>query len=508
MVPALEVADLTVSYGEAIAVDQVSLSLAKGEALGLVGESGCGKSTIARALVRILPDYCYIEGQIVQGGKIGLIFQDPMTRLNPLLTVMQHGIETLRSHYPRISTHSAQSKVREVLAMLQLDPRCANQYPHELSGGMRQRVMIALTLLFDPEVLVADEPTTSLDITVACEILEELTRLRHERQMGLLLISHDLGLIAKYCDRLAVMQDGVIVETGTVAEVIARPQHPYTQYLLSSVIRFGEARPCASFDHTPSDRPLLTVSDLCKTYHLNWWQKIRAVDHLHFQVFAGETVGIIGESGSGKSTTARLILRLIKADQGSIRFADQELTSLSQRAMRRLRPQLQMIFQDPRACFHPYLPVIDSVADALRVHGLANNRQSAYAQAQEMLERVGISPSLAKRLPKELSGGQLQRAAIARALILKPRLLICDEPVSMLDATIQRQVLELLIELQKTFQLTYLFITHDLAVAQFMCDRLLVMRQGKIVEQGSTAQIFNNPQHPYTQTLIASYPHL
>jgi peptide/nickel transport system ATP-binding protein len=506
VVPALEVADLTVSYGEAIAVEGASFSLARGEALGLVGESGCGKSTIAKALVGILPDYCQIEGQIVQRGKIGLIFQDPMTRLNPLLTVMEHGMETLRSHYPKISHHSAQQKVKEVLAMLHLDPRCANQYPHELSGGMRQRVMIALTLLFDPEVLVADEPTTSLDITVACDILTQLSRLRHERQMGLILISHDLGLVAKYCDRLAVMQDGVIVETGAVAQVINRPQHPYTQYLLNSVIRFGEVRP--QQEQIQSDRPLLAVSDLCKTYHFNWWQKICAVDHLQFQVYAGETVGIIGESGSGKSTTARLLLRLIRADRGSIRFAGQELTTLSPSAMRRLRPQLQMIFQDPRACFHPYLPVLDSVADALRVHGLAKDAQSAYGQAQEMLERVGIAPSLAKRLPRELSGGQLQRAAIARALILKPRLLICDEPVSMLDATIQRQVLELLLELQSTFQLTYLFITHDLAVAQFLCDRLLVMHQGKIVEQGSTAQIFNNPQHPYTQALIASYPHL
>jgi len=303
VVSALETADLTVSYGEAIAVDQVCLSLARGEALGLVGESGCGKSTIARALVRILPDYCYIEGQIVQGGKIGLIFQDPMTRLNPLLTVMQHGIETLRSHYPKISRSSAKQKVNEVLAILQLDPRCAEQYPHELSGGMRQRVMIALTLLFDPEVLVADEPTTSLDITVACEILAQLTRLRHERQMGLILISHDLGLVAKYCDRLAVMQDGVIVETGAVAEVIARPQHPYTQYLLSSVIRFGESRPNST--PTVSDRPLLAVSDLCKTFHRNWWQKIRAVDHLDFQVYAGETVGIIGE-GQIKARSASL----------------------------------------------------------------------------------------------------------------------------------------------------------------------------------------------------------
>jgi len=306
------------------------------------------------------------------------------------------------------------------------------------------------------------------------------------------------------------MQDGVIVEMGVVAEVIARPQHPYTQYLLSSVIHFREDSPCdvVKLERESSDRPLLAVSDLSKTYQLNWWQKICAVDRINFQVYAGETVGIIGESGSGKSTTARLILRLIRADHGSIRFAGQELTTLSQNAMRRLRPQLQMIFQDPRACFHPYLSVLDSVADALLAHGLAKNTQTAYGQALEMLERVSIAPSLAKRLPKELSGGQLQRAAIARALILKPRLLICDEPVSMLDATIQRQVLELLIELQKTLQLTYLFITHDLAVAQFMCDRLLVMRQGKIVEQGSAAQIFGNPQHPYTQALIASYPHL
>jgi peptide/nickel transport system ATP-binding protein len=499
----LTVAGLTVTYGNSPVVNGVDFALADGEALGLVGESGCGKSTIARALVQILPRSARIEGEMQMAGKIGLIFQDPMTRLNPLLTVMEHGTETLRCHFPHLTRRQAERQVKETLTAVKIDPDRAYQYPHELSGGMRQRVMIALVLLTDPLILIADEPTTSLDISVAQAILTVLDQLRRERGMGLILISHDLGLIAQYCDRVAVMQSGTIVEIGTVAQVIHQPRHPYSQYLLKSVIHWGES---AEREGADQSAMLLRVRDLCKSYRLGWRKTIQAVDQLSLDIQRGEIFGIIGESGSGKSTTARLILQLIRADRGSVCFDGVELRGLAPSALRRLRPQMQMIFQDPRACFHPYLSLLASVSDALTAYGIP--RQTAIAEALAMLERVGIAPSMAQRYPSQLSGGQLQRAAIARALILKPRFLVCDEPVSMLDATIQRQVLDLLVQLQREFQLTYLFITHDLAVAQFLCDRVAVMHQGRIVEQGASGDIFARPQHPYTQSLMASFPHL
>lgn len=499
----LQVENLRVGYGESIAVDGVNFRVQRGEALGLVGESGCGKSTIAKALLGLLPDNGWQTGEVQREGKIGWIFQDPMTRLNPLLTVADHGLETLKAHFPQISPRSAKQKFYEMLALVRLAPRCGQQYPHQLSGGQRQRVMIALTLLFEPQLLIADEPATSLDVEVAQEILAELTRLRLDRGLALILISHDLGLVGHYCDRLAVMSEGLIVEMGETIELLTRPRHPYSQYLVGAGIRWGDRH-----DSSPhSEVPLLVVQNLTKTYDLGWRKKITAVDRLSFSLHGGETLGLIGASGSGKSTTARLILQLLPADQGSIRFRGQELRNLAHSRLKKVRPYLQMIFQDPRACFHPYLSVLDSTADVLLFHQLVPDRAHAHQQALAILDRMGISPSLSRRFPKELSGGQLQRSAIARALILKPQVLICDEPVSMLDAPIQRQVLELLLELQKELRLSYLFITHDLAVAQFMADRLAVMYQGQIVEEGATGQVIEQPTHAYTRSLFNSYSH-
>ncbi len=565
----LEVENLTVRYGDAVsAVDRVTFHLKAGEALGLIGESGCGKSTIGRSLIKLLPQYANTEGTICvdgeaiaekkdgtwRGEKVGLIFQDPMTRLDPLMSIMDHGFEVLASHYPKLSNQSAKQRIHDALKSVRIDPARAKQYPHEFSGGMRQRVAIALSLLLNPVLLIADEPTTSLDVTVATEILQELTNLRKTRDMGLLLVTHDLGMVAEYCDRIAVMYNGMIVETGTVEQIFCTPQHPYTQSLLASVLHFHPEKLASSQDVLePQDREVLKDilengleenQELEETQifenikvtpkstprvilHVNHLRKhyvtggnlltrlinpsiglVKAVDDIDLEIFSGETFGIIGESGSGKSTTGRAILQLIKPDRGLVRFNSVELTKIKGEQLRQMRSQMQMIFQDPRACFSPYMTVFQSVADPLLIHQLAPNLESARERVYAILEKVGLNPQLADRYPSDLSGGQLQRVAIARALITNPKLVICDEPVSMLDASIQSQVLQLMQELKQEFKLTYIFITHDLAVAQFFCDRIAVMRSGKIVEQGSTAEVLTNPQHEYTKALIASIPRI
>jgi len=585
----LEVDNLTVRYGEATpAVDRVTFHLQAGEALGLIGESGCGKSTIGRSLIKLLPKYANVEGTICvdgeeiaekkdgtwRGEKVGLIFQDPMTRLDPLMSIEDHGLEVLSSHYPKLSSQSAKQRIHDALRSVRIDPSRAKQYPHEFSGGMRQRVAIALSLLLNPVLLIADEPTTSLDVTVATDILKELTVLRKTRSMGLLLVTHDLGMVAEYCDRIAVMYNGNIVETGYVEQIFRDPQHPYTQSLLASVLHFnpealtirtdeaeshdqdaGEEINQDVADNVPvaSDVNILEDSQEQNNsqensqefamieksvtsvkaaprviLHVNRLQKyyvtggnpltrfvdpssglVKAVDGIDLEIMSGETFGIIGESGSGKSTTGRAILQLIKPDRGSsVRFNGVELTKLKGEQLRQMRSQMQMIFQDPRACFSPYMTVFNSVADPLIIHNFAPNLEAAKDKVYAILEKVGLNSELADRYPSDLSGGQLQRVAIARALITHPKFIICDEPVSMLDASIQSQVLQLMRDLKQEFKLTYIFITHDLAVAQFFCDRIAVMRKGKIVEQGSTEAVLTNPQHEYTKSLIASIPRI
>jgi len=534
----LEVENLTVTYGDNLpAVNRVTFNLQAGESLGLIGESGCGKSTIGRSLINLLPQGTNIEGTIYvdgeevakkkdgswRGEKVGLIFQDPMTRLDPLMSIYDHGLEVLTSHYPRISRQDAHAKIYESLRAVRIDPTRAKQYPHQFSGGMRQRVAIALALLLDPILLIADEPTTSLDVTVATEILKELTALRKSRSLGLLLVTHDLGMVAEYCDRIAVMYDGVIVETGNVDQIFKVPQHPYTKKLLASVLHFRpEAIAPVNSTETnaanPSPQVILHVSKLKKRYVtggnlLTKFMKskqgvVKAVDGVDLEIFAGETFGLIGESGSGKSTTGRAILQLIKPDRGSVVFDGMELTTLKPEQMRQMRSKMQMIFQDPRACFSPYMDVFHSVADPLLIHRLVPNLESARDRVYKILEKVGLDTQLANRYPSNLSGGQLQRVAIARALITNPQFIICDEPVSMLDASVQSQVLQLMQDLKQEFKLTYVFITHDLAVAQFFCDRIAVMQKGKIVEQGLTESVLTDPQHEYTKSLIASIPRI
>ena len=516
------------------AVDDVSFTLKPGEKLGLVGESGCGKSTIGRAIMRLLPTGSNTEGEVIfenksvfrlnfaqlrqfRGEVVALVFQDPMTRLDPLMTIGDHCVETLHAHQPNLSYQKAKQKAIEALEAVRIPSNRWGQYPHEFSGGMRQRVAIALALLLNPKVIVADEPTTSLDVTVSAEILDELTRLCSEREMALLVISHDLAMIGEYCDRIAVMYNGKMVESGDVKSILYNPQHEYTQSLLQAALQIQKPNVSKLQQVADAPQPILKVNNLKQYFTLesNFIQQlfskekkvIKAVDDISFSLYPGETLGLVGESGCGKSTLSRTILQLIQPTAGTVAFLGEDLTKLSRSQMRIKRRQIQMIFQDPHACLNPLMTIGDSIADPLLIHQLAKPTE-AKKEVETMLEKVGLTPveDYYHRYPKELSGGQQQRVAIARALITRPQLVICDEPVSMLDATVQTQVLELMLALKAEFNLTYLFITHDLWVARFFCDRIAVMNAGQIVELDTTEKIFDRPEHPYTQKLLSAAP--
>ncbi|MEB3233667.1 MAG: ABC transporter ATP-binding protein [Leptolyngbyaceae bacterium] len=523
------------------AVEGVSFSLRRGERLGLVGESGCGKSTLGRAILRLLPPRSMIQGDIMvdgqavvglsddalrhfRGESVALIFQDPMTRLDPLMTIGEHCLETLQAHRPGMTRQTAKEVAIATLEAVSIPASRWSQYPHEFSGGMRQRVAIALALLLEPKLIVADEPTTSLDVTISAQILQELTRLCDERDMALILISHDLALVGEYCDRIAVMYNGKLVELGPAQTVLTQPSHEYTRSLLTAaqdlqrsacgdgggIVGGGENEPV----------PLLRVEQLQQYYTLEQNilarlltgatnRTIKAVDNVSFDLYPGEIFGLVGESGCGKSTLSRTILQLVRPTAGWVEFLGQDLATLSRGELQQQRRQIQMIFQDPHACLNPLMTVGQGIADPLRIHHLATPAK-AKIQVLAMLDRVGLTPveDYYHRYPGELSGGQQQRVAIARALITRPKLLICDEPVSMLDASVQAQVLSLMLELKSEFDLTYLFITHDLWVARFLCDRIAVMNSGQIVEMGPTTHLFTQAQHPYTKMLLGAAPHL
>ncbi|WP_309742109.1 MULTISPECIES: ABC transporter ATP-binding protein [unclassified Chamaesiphon] len=541
----LSVQNLWITYPQAEssqqvahAIEDVSFELAAGEKIGFVGESGCGKSTLGKAIMRLLPANSRIEGKILfegqsvpdmdaeavrrfRGEVVGLIFQDPMTRLDPLMTIGNHCLETLQAHEPNLTRQQAKQRALDTLAAVQIPADRWNQYPHEFSGGMRQRVAIALALLLDPKLIIADEPTTSLDVRVSAEILRELTRLCQERQMGLLLISHDLATIATYCDRIVVMNKGRKEEEGTVANIFGNPQAEYTQTLLKSALHVQANDRVTELTATALaiKKPILTLDKLQKHYTIetNLLQRIltnakttinKAVDNVQLELYEGEIFGLVGESGCGKSTLSRTILQLVPATGGTVTFCGEELTHLSPAAIRAKRRDMQMIFQDPSASLNPMMTIGESIADPLIIHEINATPAQTRSQVLAMLERVGLNPATEyfDRYPNQLSGGQQQRVGIARALITKPKLVICDEPVSMLDATIQAEILDLMLELKREHQLTYLFITHDLWLARFLCDRIAVMNRGQIVEMGDTQQIFSNPQQPYTQELLAAAP--
>jgi microcin C transport system ATP-binding protein len=499
-------------------VKGVSFSLQQGEMLALVGESGSGKSLTAQSIMRLLPSHAHYQGQILfededlllapeaklqqlRGDKIGIIFQEPMTSLNPLHTIEKQISENILQHQT-LSKSEAQQRTLELLHEVGIpEPqKRLNSYPHELSGGQRQRVMIAMALANNPRLLIADEPTTALDVTLQEQILHLLQKLQAKFGLAVLLISHDLSLVKRFAQRVAVMQQGLIVETNTTNTLFNTPQHPYTQLLLA-------AEPDGAPEPIATNAPtLLSIDDLRLWFPIKkgFWQRvvdhIKAIDGLKLHLKAGETLGVVGESGSGKSTLAFAITRLTTVTEGSIVFQGQDLVPLSQNQLRNVRKDLQIVFQDPYGSLSPRLSVGQIVSEGLELLGLTKVEQQQ--RVIEALEAVELDPESRHRYPHEFSGGQRQRIAIARALVLKPKLLILDEPTSALDRTVQKQIVLLLRRLQSERGFACIFISHDLKVVKAMSHRVLVMRHGVIVESNDAHSLFTNPQHPYTQQLL------
>lgn len=519
----IEVRDLSVEFvgGDRVqrVVEGVSFDIRRGETLALVGESGSGKSVTAHSILRLLPyplarhpsGSIRYDGQDllslgekplrqIRGDRIAMIFQEPMTSLNPLHSLEKQINEVLLLH-KGLSGKQATARTLELLDLVGI-PEPAKRLkalPHELSGGQRQRVMIAMALANEPELLIADEPTTALDVTVQLKILDLLKDLQARLGMSLLLISHDLNLVKRIAHRVCVMQQGRIVEQAGCQTLFSAPQHPYTQMLIN-------AEPTGGPADTVAGPPLLEVRDLRIWFPIRKGLLRRTVDHvkavenIHFSLPRGRTLGIVGESGSGKSTLGLAILRLI-ASQGQIRFDGQDLQGMDANQVRPLRRQMQVVFQDPFGSLSPRMSVADIVGEGLRIHGIGN-AQSQQAAIIAALQEVGLDPETRHRYPHEFSGGQRQRIAIARALVLKPALILLDEPTSALDRTVQRQVVELLRSLQQKYHLTYLFISHDLAVVKALSHQLMVIKQGQVVEQGDAETVFATPQHPYTRQLL------
>jgi len=507
----------------AFALSGIDLTLAENEILCVVGESGSGKSMLANAVMRLLPPGVEAEaGRILFGGRdllaasetemrkirgagIGMIFQEPMTALNPLQRAGDQVGEMFRIH-TGLDTRAIRERTLALFAEVRLpDPEEAlRAYPHELSGGQRQRVMIAMALALEPRVLIADEPTTALDVTTQARILDLIQDIQRRRGAAILFITHDFGVVAEIADRVAVMQAGRVVEEGPAERVLNRPEAAYTRALIAAVPPLLPRAPRA-----PGGAPILRLDGVSKTYRggslfSRRWRVTHAVKDVSLDLPKGTTLGIVGESGSGKSTLARCIVRLLDPDTGAIRLGDTDLASLSRRAMRREARRVQMVFQDPFASLNPRRRAGELVAQGPMVHGMA--RGPALAKARELFALVGLDPSAIDRFPHEFSGGQRQRIGLARALALDPEVLVADEPVSALDVSVQAQVLALLDELRDRLGLSMVFITHDLRVAARICDRIAVMKDGAVVEAGPTASVFSDPQHPYTRALLDAVP--
>ncbi|MBR1134357.1 MULTISPECIES: ABC transporter ATP-binding protein [Bradyrhizobium] len=506
------------------AVDGVSFDLTAGKIVCVVGESGSGKSMCAHALLGLLPDTVKVDsGEIrfdgrdlltvdedgwrdLRGRRIAMVFQEPMTALNPLMRIGDQLMEVFEAHdllTPRERRAKALALVREVGLP---DPeRIIRAYPHQLSGGQRQRAMIAMALALEPAVLVADEPTTALDVTTQAQILKLIRNLQASHNMAVMFITHDFGVVADIADQVVVLRHGRVVEEGTAAAVLGSPQHDYTKALLAAVPSF-DPPPRQSREAAPR---AVEVIGLDKTYltPTGWFRpkrETRAAHAVHFAIHQGETLGLVGESGSGKSSVARLVMRLIEADRGTVRIGDVDLTALEGRALRAQRHRIQMIFQDPFASLNPRRKVGRIIADGMVARGTPLD--TALKRAQELLAMVGLDAGATGRYPHEFSGGQRQRIGIARALALDPEIIVADEAVSALDVSVQAQVLRLLEDLKARLGLSMLFITHDLRVAAQICDRIAVMQKGEIVELKPTAALFANPEHAYTRELLAAVP--
>ncbi|MCV6546975.1 MAG: ABC transporter ATP-binding protein [Cohaesibacter sp.] len=525
--PLLQVRDLSVAFRqdgqEKIAVNHISFDLEKGETLALVGESGSGKSVSALSILKLLPypaashpsGEIVFDGQdllkandktlrAVRGNRISMIFQEPMSSLNPLHTVEQQIGEVLSIHHG-MSESQSRARVLELLddVGIREPEKRLKSYPHQLSGGQRQRVMIAMALANEPELLIADEPTTALDVTVQAQILDLLRRLQKSHGMALLFITHDLGIVERLADRVCVMTDGEIVESGKTLEIFANPNHAYTQHLLGS-------EPSGHALAVAQDAPILLKTDDLKV----WFPikrgllrrtvgHIKAVDGVSLSIRKGETLGIVGESGSGKTTLGLALLRMISSD-GPIVFQGEGIDDLDSKRMRVMRGDMQIVFQDPFGSLSPRMSIANIVAEGLSIHAPSLSPEEQDEKVCRVLEEVGIDPATRHRYPHEFSGGQRQRISIARAMILEPKFVMLDEPTSALDMSVQSQVVDLLRDLQAKHGLTYLFISHDLKVVRALSNRVLVMRAGKVVEQGSVAQIFEAPESDYTKALMAA----
>jgi peptide/nickel transport system ATP-binding protein len=507
-------------------VQDLSFTLAKGETLAIAGESGSGKSITSLAIMGLLPPPAVkvTGGKVLLGGqdltamseaslrrvrgdRIAMIFQEPMTSLNPVMTVGAQLTEAIRAH-EMVARSEARKRAVDALRAVRLSEpeRRMGQYPHELSGGMRQRVMIAMALALRPEVLIADEPTTALDVTVQREVLDLLRDLQRELGTAIILITHDMGVVAEMADRVIVMRQGRQVETATTLDIFARPQAAYTQALLAAVPRMGQGA-----ERPPiTTGPVARLTDVVVRYPLRGGllggitQNVHAVEHVSFDIRKGETFALVGESGCGKSTIAKALVGLAP-HQGRIEIAGQALQGLDAPALKAMRRKVQMVFQDPMAALNPRMKIGDLIAEPLLIHGIGD-AASQRAKAADLMARVGLEAAQLDRYPHEFSGGQRQRICIARALALQPDLIIADESVSALDVSVQARVLDLLRALQTEFHMSYLFISHDMAVVDNISDRVGVMYLGQIVELGTRAQIFGNPQHPYTRRLIDAVP--
>jgi peptide/nickel transport system ATP-binding protein len=574
----LDIQNLRVDFasgGDTVtAVSDISLQVNRGEIVAIVGESGSGKSVTALSVLQLLPTppAIYQSGSIrfqpgdaapvdllkvsqqqlqsIRGNQIAMIFQEPMTSLNPVLTCGHQVAEAILQHQ-NISKAAAQQKVIELFTKVQLpDPAgMLHRYPHQLSGGQKQRVMIAMALSCNPALLICDEPTTALDVTVQKTILQLIKALQRTEAIGIIFITHDLGVVAEIADRAIVMYKGNIVESGTVAQLFANPQHPYTRALLNcrpalhpkgarlpvvsdymetdasgNIVekdvnhKYQSPTPDSQFPipdsqfTAPGSSPILSVCNLCvwypakKTWLGKITQYVKAVDDVSFDIAEGETLGLVGESGCGKTTLGRTLLRLIKPASGSIAYKGRRLDTIPAAEMRLLRRDVQLIFQDPYSSLNPRISIGEAIAEPMKVHGILPTAAQRKEKVIELLEKVSLKPEHFKRYPHEFSGGQRQRIVIARALALNPSFIVCDEPVSALDVSVQAQVLNLLSDLKKEFGFTAIFISHDLSVVRYISNRIMVMNKGRIEESGDAESIYQHPQQAYTQKLIAAIP--
>ncbi len=525
--PLLKIKDLSVKFSSGsepvLAVDRISLSINPQETLALVGESGSGKSVTAHSILKLLPypEASHPAGEIIfagenllslpekrlraiRGGRIGMIFQEPMTSLNPLHTIVRQISESIRLHRGGGRQRELRSRAQQLLELVGIDDaaRRLDAFPHQLSGGQRQRVMIAMALANEPDLLIADEPTTALDVTVQAQVLALLSSLKKRLGMAILLITHDLGIVRHHADRVAVMTAGRIVEVNSCENLFTRPRHAYTKKLLAAEPQ-GSPRPL-----TGKADPLLQVEDvkvwfpIKKGFFKKTVDYVKAVDGVSFAIKPGESLGLVGESGSGKSTLGYALLRLLAAE-GRISFAGHDLSRLSSQQMRSLRQHLQVVFQDPFASLSPRLTVAQIVAEGLELHNIGSSAERQRLVTATLAE-VGLEKDVLRRYPHEFSGGQRQRIAIARALVLKPELIVLDEPTSSLDRSVQAQVIDLLRDLQAKHNFAYLFISHDLKVVKALCHRVMVLHHGRVVENGPVAEVLENPRNAYTRELLAA----